>query len=188
MICGYSISLSAKIGFGTRIGVEKARIERAEIGRFNVFKGPFRLQIEEGANIVDWNTFECGKWAVEERFRDDGYLRLCTIGKNALITSGHFNDATGGFQIGDNSWIAGSGSQFWTHGAGVADRAISIGSDCYIGSAARFAPGVVLGNNCLVGLGSVVISKFDANNLLIGGARAKILKEEYDWKKHSPIP
>jgi acetyltransferase-like isoleucine patch superfamily enzyme len=73
-------------------------------------------------------------------------------------------------------------SQFWTHGAGVIDRDIQIGRDCYLGSAVRFAPGSGIGNNVIVALGSVVTEKFDISKAMIGGVPAKVLKKNYNWK------
>ena len=110
------------------------------------------------------------------------YTRTLEIGADTLITSGHHFDVAGKFKLGDRSWIAGIGSQFWTHGVGVLDRNIEIGSDCYLGSAVRFAPGAAIANNVLVAMGSVVSGKIDASNALIGGVPAKVLRKNYDWK------
>jgi len=88
----------------------------------------------------------------------------------------------GTFKLGDGSWIAGIGSQFWTHGAGVPEREVEIGSDCYLGSAVRFAPGSSVGNNVLVAMGSVVSNAIKIDNALVGGVPAKVLKENYNWK------
>jgi len=49
----------------------------------------------------------------------------------------------------------------------------------------RFAPGSSIGNNVLVAMGSVVSGALGANNALVGGVPAKVLKEKYDWKSHT---
>ena len=74
------------------------------------------------------------------------------------------------------------GSQFWTHGAGVVDRNIQIGRDCYLGSAIRFAPGSGVGDNVIVAMGSVVTKKFEESMVMIGDVPATVLKRNYDWK------
>ena len=104
-----------------------------------------------------------------------------------MITSNHYFDVVGAFVLGNNSWIAGTGSQFWTHGAGVQERNITIGEHCYLGSAVRFAPGSSVGDNCIVGLGSVVTKKFNSNNAMIAGHPARIIRENYDWKTKQDI-
>ena len=104
-----------------------------------------------------------------------------------MITSNHYFDVAGTFVLGNNSWIAGIGSQFWTHGAGVQERNITIGERCYLGSAVRFAPGSSVGDNCIVGLGSVVTKEFNSNNAVIAGHPAKIIRENYDWKTKQTI-
>jgi acetyltransferase-like isoleucine patch superfamily enzyme len=184
-VLGYRLlgyKLSGHIGFGTVIAVSEARIEKCKIGPFNLFIGPMKVEIHEGASIRDHNTFACGLWTMQEQYRDKNYARSLQIGTNTLITSRHHFDVAGSFVLGDGSWIAGIGSQFWTHGAGVTDRDIRIGRDCYIGSAVRFAPGSVMGDNVIVAMGSVVTKKFDVNKAMIGGVPASVLKKDYDWR------
>ncbi len=179
-LLGYKIS--GRIGFGTVVAVSSAHIANCKLGAFNLFVGPMQVEIGEGASIGNRNTFSCGFWTTQEQYQDKNYARTLQIGANTLITSGHYFDVAGSFALGDGSWIAGMGSQFWTHGAGVTDRDIQIGRDCYIGSAARFAPGVVVGNHVIVAMGSVVTKKFDIAKAMIGGVPATVLKENYDWK------
>jgi acetyltransferase-like isoleucine patch superfamily enzyme len=179
-LLGYKIS--GRVGFGTVIAVSEARIEKCKLGLFNLFIGPMKVEIGAGASIGDRNTFSCGFWTEQEQYRNKNYTRSLQIGANTLITSGHYFDIAGSFVLGDGSWIAGIGSQFWTHGAGVADRDIRISRGCYVGSAVRFAPGSVIGDNIIVAMGSVVTKKFDLSNAMIGGVPAEILKRDYDWR------
>ena len=181
LLFGYRIA-SSRIGFGTIIAVDEFAITKSRIGFFNQFIGPMKINIAEGASIRDRNTFSCGYWVLREENRTLNYTRTLEIGADTLITSGHHFDVAGKFKLGDRSWIAGIGSQFWTHGVGVLDRNIEIGSDCYLGSAVRFAPGAAIANNVLVAMGSVVSGKIDASNALIGGVPAKVLRKNYDWK------
>ncbi len=183
----YTLSPSAHIGWGTLLLVDHAEIGAAHIGWFNTFRGPYDLQIHDGASIESHNTFLCGTWVYDKDRQSAGYLRKCVIGRNTLITDGHFIDTVGGFELRDRSWIAGLQSQFWTHGAGVTDRSIVIGSDCYIASAVRFAPGTAVGDHSLVGMGSVVTRKFTATHLFIAGVPADIVKENYDWRSHTAL-
>ncbi len=184
LLFGYRIA-SSRIGFGTIVAVDEFSLSRAKIGFFNLFIGPMKVKIAEGASIRDRNTFSCGYWVLREENRDLNYARTLEIGADTLITSGHHFDLAGKFKLGDRSWVAGIGSQFWTHGIGVMDRNIEIGSDCYLGSAIRFAPGSSIGNDVLVAMGSVVSGKINANNALVGGVPAKVLKENYDWKSQN---
>ena len=84
--------------------------------------------------------------------------------------------------MGQGSWIAGRDSQFWTHGVNVTDRNIRIGRNSYIGSAVRFAPGSGVGDNIIVGIGSVVTKVIDASNALISGFPAQVVKAGRGWK------
>jgi acetyltransferase-like isoleucine patch superfamily enzyme len=179
-LLGYKVS--GRIGFGTVIAVSEARIEKCKIGLFNLFVGPMIVEIGEEASIGDRNTFSCGFWTIQEQYQDKKYACFLQVGANTLITSGHYFDVAGLFDLGDGSWIAGIGSQFWTHGAGVTDRDVRIGRDCYLGSAVRFAPGSSVEDNVIVAMGSVVTKKIDISRAMIGGVPATILKKDYDWK------
>jgi acetyltransferase-like isoleucine patch superfamily enzyme len=179
-LLGYKIS--GHIGFGTVIAISEAHIEKCKLGIFNLFVGPMKVEIGEGASIQNRNTFSCGFWTIQEQYQDRNYARSLQIGANTLITSGHYFDVAGSFVLGVGSWIAGIGSQFWTHGAGVIDRNIEIGRDCYISSAVRFAPGSAVGEHVIVAMGSVVTKKFEISKALIRGVPATVLKKDYDWK------
>lgn len=181
LLFGYRI-IGSQIGFGTVIAVDNVSMVNARIRFFNLFIGPMKVRISEGASIGNRNTFSCGYWVLQEQYKDFNYTRTLDIGKNTLITSSHYFDVAGTFKLGDGSWIAGIGSQFWTHGAGVRERDITIGTNCYLGSAVCFAPGSSIGNNVLVAMGSVVSNAIKIDNALLGGVPAKVLKEKYDWK------
>jgi len=181
LLLGYRIS-ETRIGFGTIILVDEVFIQNAKIGFFNLFIGPMKIKIGERASIGNRNTFSCGYWVLRDQYRERNYARSLEIGANALITSSHYFDVAGTFKLGDRSWVAGIGPQFWTHGAGVVERDIEIGKDCYLGSAVRFAPGSSIGNNVIVAMGSVVSGAIKIDNALVGGVPAKMLKENYNWK------
>jgi acetyltransferase-like isoleucine patch superfamily enzyme len=178
LLLGYKIE-GAQIGFGTLIAVTSAKMGRCRIGLFNQFLGPMRINIADSAKIGDQNKFICGLWTLQH---GEGYARRLEIGEGALITSLHYFDVCGSFELGAGSWIAGIGSQFWTHGAGVSRRYVSIGRGCYIGSAVRFSPGASIGDEVAVTLGSVVSRKFAGHRLLVGGAPATVIMSNYDWK------
>ena len=178
-IFGYRIYQS-RIGWKTIIVVENVELTKCQIGHKNRFIGPMNIVIKKGATIGNNNIFECGWWTQEEAFKKEIYAQYLEINENTRITSKHYFDVSGSIVLGYGSWIAGLGSQFWTHGLSVRNRNISIGKHCYIGSAVRFAPGSSVGNNSIVGLGSVVTQKFNDENVIIGGHPAKVVKENHN--------
>jgi acetyltransferase-like isoleucine patch superfamily enzyme len=184
-LLGYQIQ-NSRIGFGTVIAVDEAVIESSRIGPFNLFAGPVKIHVHRGASIGNRNEFICGYWTLRQEYKDAQYARRLEVCENALITSRHYFDLSGALVLGERSWIAGIDSQFWTHGAGVKERDISIGADCYIGSAVRFSPGSSIGDHVIVAMGSVVSGPIPETNALVGGVPAKVLKSDYDWKeKHA---
>ena len=180
-LLGYHIQ-GARIGFGTMIAVEEAVLESCTIGPFNLFAGPMTIHIRRGASIGNRNEFICGYWILRDEYKDSHYSHFLEICDEALITSRHYFDLSGSLVLGERSWIAGIDSQFWTHGAGVQDRDIKIGSDCYIGSAVRFSPGSSIADRVVVAMGSVVSGELPESNALVGGLPAKVLKSNYNWK------
>ncbi len=180
-LMGYQIE--GQIGYGTVIAVEQARIGHCQIGTFNRFIGPMSVEIGAGTQMGNRNLFLCGQWTADPQHAPLNYARRLKIGQRALVTSGHHFDVAGALEIGDGSWVAGTGTQFWTHGAGVTDRDITVGKDCYIGSAVRFAPGSAIGDKVLVAMGAVVARKFDQNRVMLGGVPAKVIKTDHDWKE-----
>jgi len=181
-LLGYNLR-GSRIGFGTILAVSEATLEACRIGFFNLFIGPMSITLGKGAAIGNANIFSCGFWTTRKENATLNYRRSLVVETDALVTSNHYFDLAGSFYLGARSWIAGIGSQFWTHGAGVLDRDIRIGEDCYLGSAVRFAPGSSLGDHVIVAMGSVVAKKFDESFALIGGVPAAVLKTDYDWRK-----
>src|SRR5436190_9018519 len=172
----------AFIGLGTLIVVDEVTLGRCWIGKCNRFLGPISLKIGDNATVGPANAFICGFWTLAKEFKKADYRRELQIGKRVVITCRHYFDLAGSVIIGDKSWVAGRGSQFWTHGAGTKRREISIGKECYVGSAVRFAPGASVPDYCIVGLGSVVTSGITESRSLVAGIPARVIKRDYDWR------
>src|ERR1051326_3707425 len=143
------------------------------------------VSIGRNTEIGPLNESACGYWTLSEESCHSAYRRHLEVGEDVLVTTHHHFDVAGALVVGSRSWIAGQGSQFWTHGAGVKERDICIGKDCYIASAVRFAPGSALGDDCLVGLGSVVVGAIAETRALIAGVPAKVVRPDYDWKSRT---
>jgi len=181
IVFGYRIS-GARIGWRTVIHVSHAELDRCAISHHNRMTGPMGVRVGAGAVIGPGNRFTCGWWTLAEDRREAGYARRLEVGEAVRISSGHHFDCAGALVIGRDSWIAGFGSQFWTHGAGVVERDVRIGERCYVGSASVFGPGAAIKDNTMVALGSLVARRYPRGNLLIGGVPAEVLRENYDWK------
>jgi len=111
------------------------------------------------------------------------YGKNITIGKGVFINAAcHFQDQ-GGITIGDNTFI-GHNVVLATlnHGISPADRAtlypapINIGINVWIGSNCTILPGVTIGNNAIIGAGSVVTKNVESNTI-VAGVPAKRIKK-----------
>ncbi|MDD2781651.1 hypothetical protein [Sulfuricurvum sp.] len=181
LIFRYDIQ-SSKIGFGTIIAIDHLSIDHVTIGNFNLFTGPFSFSAKSGCAIGGGNIFRCGKWASSTQFTNRQFGRAIQLDENVTITNKHYFDTVGTTHIGIGSWIAGYGSQFWTHGGNKADIDITIAPHCYIASAVRFAPGASIASETIIGIGSVVTKKFVAPKTLIAGNPAIVKKTNYSWQ------
>ena len=172
----YRISSSARLEFGVVLAVNAATIGCASIAAGNVFDGPFSLVIEDGVVLGNKNTF----WSVmggevanmEEPEGGAPSMYSCIIRRNVLITEGHFFDSTGGFEVGEGTWIAGRGSQVWTHG--LKSGPVMIGNNCYVGTHVIMSPRSATGSFNVILPGSVVSQRFNTNNATLGGVPARI--------------
>lgn len=106
-----------------------------------------------------------------------------TIGKNVFINSNcNFQDQ-GGIIIGDGSQIGHKVTlATLNHGIAPKDRStlhaapITIGKNVWIGAAATVVPGVTIGNDSIVGAGSVVIRDVPMRTI-VAGVPAKVIRE-----------
>lgn len=182
-LMGYQIDASARIGIMTVIAVESCVIgAKVRIGPFNLFKGPIKLSIGDASRIGRFNEFTSNWKLGQERFEHMRYDPVLQIGKGCLILHQHYFDVYGRMILGDGSWVAGIRSQFWTHGVSAMDRDIVIGTDNYIATSTRFAPGSGIGNGNIVGIASVVTSMIDADDSIIAGYPAKAIRSIKEQK------
>lgn len=106
-----------------------------------------------------------------------------TIGKNVFVNSNcNFQDQ-GGITIGDGSQIGHKVTlATLNHGIAPHDRGtlypapITIGVNVWIGASASILPGVTIGDNSIVGAGSVV-TKDVPKNTIVAGVPAKVIKK-----------
>lgn len=106
-----------------------------------------------------------------------------TVGKDVFINSCcNFQDQ-GGITIGAGSQIGHKVTlATLNHGIAPEDRGtlypapIAIGKNVWIGAAATIVPGVTIGDNSIVGAGSVVTKDVPANTI-VAGVPAKIIRK-----------
>lgn len=176
-LLGYRLGPGTSIGWCTVIACTGFSTgPGCVIGRRNWFVGPFHVALGERVIIARFNTFTAGAIAAHPSKAAMGYGLSLTVGDRALINDDHYFDLYGRITIGAGTWVAGVGSQFWTHGASVMDRDIAIGSGCYLGSAVRLAPGAAIADRCVLGLGSIVVGKLVEPDCVLSGHPARKLR------------
>lgn len=110
------------------------------------------------------------------------------IAKSARISFGTKLDKTNpsGIHIGDETYIA-SGAIIFTHDFARNMHADTyIGKRCFIGANAIVMCGITIGDNVIIGSGSVV-TKDIPSNCIAAGNPARILKENIRTKKFGQL-
>jgi acetyltransferase-like isoleucine patch superfamily enzyme len=166
---GNTVGKGCYIGFSFIDTKELIMGDYVYIGHFNILRGLRRFSINTGSRITLCN------WVT------GGTTGSFTLGRNSSISGLHYFEASADIIIGMNTVIAGRSSQFFSHGISPTNlddrRPIQIGDWCYIGSAVRIVPGVVIADHTFVGMGSVLSKRFSETYVLIAGAPARIRKK-----------
>lgn len=103
------------------------------------------------------------------------------IGKNVIVMNGCLMMAAGGIYIGDETQIA-ANVQLISNNHDLEDRnvitckPINIGRRVWIGAGATILPGVTIGDNSVVGAGSVV-TKDVPSDTIVAGNPARFIKK-----------
>ena len=201
MIPGNQISKNVKIGF-SYIKVGKiVMLDGSKIGHFNYIRKLDKLLLNKGACICNFNRIgDFNSLILEKKsqitsynvFGGDRYfnkgIKNFVLGKNSNITVNHKFDLVESIYIGENTVIAGSYSQFYTHSFDLNRERlqweIKIGSNCYIGTRT-----VVLANisdNVLIGAGSVVSKDIKEAGLWVSNKLRRVGDAD-DFKRRSNL-
>lgn len=142
-----SICDTQKIGNGTRIWANTRILENVEIGEnCNICDFVF---IESGVRIGNNVTIKCGVYLWNETIIEDDVF----IGPNATFTNDRFPRSKKYDKPFEST---------------ILKKGCSIGANCTI------LPGLTIGENSMVGAGSVVIKNVNANSIVVGNPAKQI--------------
>lgn len=136
-------------------------------------------------------------WSPEVARRYARWLGV-EVGPGAKIYNVHFGSEPWLVKIGAKTWIT-SGTQFVTHDGSITvvkngpykvtspealNRygAIVIGDNCFVGVRSIIMPGVTIGDNCIVAAGSVV-TKSIPEGTIVGGNPARVIGRVEDFAR-----
>ncbi len=158
----------ASIGYFNLINAKKVVLkDDVRINKFNRFKSLTELFIGE------YSVFVTGNVAYGTRPNSSPYEdhQCFYVGKNSIITNKHSFDISDTLTIGDDVTIAGTGTQFWTHGFDLhhvkIQAGIEIGSHVYIGSSCLVLGGVYVVDNVVIGAGTTVTRSIDKTGFYV---------------------
>ena len=113
------------------------------------------------------------------------------IGKNFSANKNFLLNSEDEIRIGDNC-LCGVNVNFRdSDGHSIIENGIRkenknkvfVGNNCWICSYVDILKGSKIGNNCVIGLRSIVTKKIDGDNCLILGFPAKKVKDNIKWEK-----
>jgi len=179
---GHEIGAGSSFARGVVVDVDRFRIgSNVQVGPRNVLAVE-HLDVGDDCNLGPGNHLMGRAWYAE----GSDLANSIRIGHRVGITPGHHLDAPFGIEIGDDTWIAGCNSSFWTHGGGREQGPITIGADCYVASEVRVSTGVTIGEGSFVALASVVTESCPPRSLLAGHP-AVVKRSEHGWRAADPV-
>ena len=155
------------------IGVKRITIgDHVRIGHLNIIRGGEEVQLGRYADIIRMNEIN----SIPEPDAVNPVDPRFILGAGCIVTTGHKIDFTDRVEIGRRTIIGGRNSSLWTHNW-QRTLPITIGEFAYVGSEIRVAPGSSIPSRCIVGIGSVITGKIEAEEWLIAGVPARPVKE-----------
>jgi acetyltransferase-like isoleucine patch superfamily enzyme len=150
-----------------------------KIGPCNIFRGGESIELSDYCQLLRLNAIN----AIPDNDCVNAPQSIFALGYGSVLTAEHRIDFTDRVTIGRCTTIAGRNSSIWTHNRRKASSVV-IGDFCYVGSEVRIAPGVHVGDCCIVGLGAVVTRGNIDSHGLIGGVPAqpvrRLRNEDYE--------
>lgn len=179
---GWVIGSGAEIGPCLIIRLDKVCLgDNTRIGPFNLVKDLSTLELQDNARLGHFN------WLSSARsMRVAGASGDLRLGVHTSVTSRHYLDCTGGIRVGSFTQIAGGRSTFLTHGISWVSsdqvyQPISVGDYCLISSNVQIAPGTVIGDRVVLGMGATASGDLREAGLYVQ-PRAGLVKGDLDGK------
>ena len=148
-----------------------------KIKHFNIIRGLFDFNIMDKAWIHSFNKIS-SRVGTAEQYHTPKFV----LGKGAAIMVHHIFDVTDDIIIGDNTLIAGSGSQFYTHsfcmtkeGCYRVDGTISLGKSNYIGTNSIVCAGIKTVDFVTIGANTTVTKDLDQSGLWVSSQLRHII-------------
>jgi acetyltransferase-like isoleucine patch superfamily enzyme len=180
LLLKYRIGKNVKIGYGTTIQSDNVDIaDRVKIKSHNKFFRMEKVTIGEGTVIAGYNNFHGASFSLRHPRKNS-----IELGKNCHITAENLFDGASGIIFGDEVKIGGRGTDFWSHGSTKENDTIVVGMGTRFGPACKIGTAVEIGENCLIGMGTIITKSFPEEKCLIAGVPAKIIRRDYDWHDH----
>lgn len=149
--------------------------------------------IDIGNHVI---MFEGSRLECYDKYNNKEYSPNLKIGDNVIIGYNFQCLVSSNCKIGKNSLFA-SNILISTENHGVdpnhtyatqelESKDVTIGENCWIGEKVTILPGVTLGDNVIVGAGSVITKSFESNVIVAGNPARIIKKYNYDngkWER-----
>ena len=189
--------LGWEIGDYVKIGsIIAQRLTTVKIGNFSVIQSmsiyrDVALEIGENSGIGSWNWISS---AVPLKKSSD-YRGKLELGNGTFIHSRNYFDVTGGIKLGNFSSIAGVRSTFLTHQTDTVFNTrvcnqIWVGDHTMICSNTLLVPGgTIIGDRCVIAMGSVVKSgKYPSDSLYAGNPAVHKKSTKGNWFSRNSQP
>lgn len=183
IIPGLAITLTGK---NSHIRIHKS----ADFRNSNISITSDNVTVEIFGNTVFYNSLVRCEYGNSQKF---------SFGKNSITYGSHFMmDDDSQIYIGEGCLFS-NDTEFWAaDGHSVIDASdnsllnrgpykIQIGNHCWIGLRSIITKNSILGNNNIVGAGTIISGKYEDTNTAIVGPKAKVVRSNISWKHTPPL-
>ncbi|MGN1167598.1 MAG: sulfatase-like hydrolase/transferase [Lachnospiraceae bacterium] len=194
---------SNRIVFGESTNMQNSVItlnsnNRIEFGN-NVILTNGLISSKDDSDLMISQNVRIGEESTIDMYNNSNICidEFCNFGKKIFLASQNYTSILIGnhcaffddvrIQGSDGHAILDGITGMRTNGSSLDNRrVVEIGNNVWCGFRVGIVGNTIIGNNCVIGAHSFVKGKF-ANNLILGGIPAKVLKENMTWRANNGI-
>ena len=183
-VLGWDIDRSARVAPCVFLGVKHISLGPGSgLAAFSVYRDLELLALETNSGIGHWNYVTAARELRTDVLDATPDTRPATLEleHNAVITSRHYIDCSGGVSVGAFAVLAGVRSTVMSHEVDLVRSAqsiasVRIGSHCFVASNVLLAPGSCTADRSFIAMGALVAGDLRTPEMLYAGVPARPIK------------
>lgn len=184
-VLGWDIDSSARVAPCVFLGVKHISLSAGSgLAAFSVYRDLELLALGTNSGIGHWNYVTAARELRTDVLdaTPDTCPATLELGHNAVITSRHYIDCSGGVSVGAFAVLAGVRSTVISHEVDIVRSAqsiasVRIGSHCFVASNVLLTPGSRTPDKSFIAMGALVAGDLVKPEMLYAGVPARPIKD-----------